>query len=254
MRKIFLGVVSALALSPTVSAGAADLPARTYSKAPAMIPSPLYDWSGFYIGLNGGGGSANTCWDFLADAFGDLPGPEGCHNATGGTFGGQIGYRWQAANWVFGVEGQGNWADFKGNNVSLLFSPNFNQSQVNSFGLLTGQIGYAWNNVLFFVKGGAAVTGNRYDAFSSAGGFPLASASESRWGGTLGAGIEFGFARDWSLGVEYDHLFMGTRNLNFTDPTGAFFQTESIRQDVDIGLVRLNYRFGGWGAPVTARF
>ena len=254
MRKIFLGVISALALSPTVSAGAAELPARTYSKAPAMVPSPLYDWSGFYIGLNGGGGSANACWDFLADAFGDLPGLEGCHNATGGTFGGQIGYRWQAANWVFGVEGQGNWADFKGNNVSLLFSPNLNQSQVNSFGLLTGQIGYAWNNVLFFVKGGAAVTGNRYDAFSSAGGVPLASASESRWGGTLGAGIEFGFARDWSLGVEYDHLFMGTRNLNFTDPTGAFFQTESIRQDVDIGLVRLNYRFGGWGAPMTARY
>ena len=254
MRKIFLGVISALALSPTVSAGAADLPARTYSKAPAMVPSPLYDWSGFYIGLNGGGGSANTCWDFLGDAFGDFPGPEGCHNATGGTFGGQIGYRWQAANWVFGVEGQGNWADFKGNNVSLLFSPNLNQSQVNSFGLLTGQIGYARNNVLFFVKGGAAVTGNRYDAFSSAGGVPLASASESRWGGTLGAGIEFGFARDWSLGVEYDHLFMGTRNLNFTDPTGAFFQTESIRQDVDIGLVRLNYRFGGWGAPMTARY
>ena len=254
MRKIILGAISALALSPTVSAGAADLAARTYSKPPAMVPSPLYDWSGFYIGLNGGGGSANTCWDFLADAFGDFPGPEGCHNATGGTFGGQIGYRWQAANWVFGVEGQGNWADFKGNNVSLLFSPNVNQSQVNSFGLLTGQIGYAWNNVLLFVKGGAAVTGNRYDAFSSGGGFPLAPASESRWGGTLGAGIEFGFARDWSLGVEYNHLFMGTRNLNLTDPTGAFFQSESIRQDVDIGLVRLNYRFGGWGAPVTARY
>ena len=105
-----------------------------------------------------------------------------------------------------------------------------------------------------FAKGGAAVPGNRSAAFSSAGGFPRASASESRWGGTLGAGIEFGFARDWSLGVEYDHLFMGTRNLNFTDPTGAFFQTESIRQDVDIGLVRLNYRFGGWGAPMMARY
>ena len=251
MKKILIAF-SALAMG-TAAASAADLPVYRSAPPPAVV-APLYNWSGFYIGLNGGGGSANTCWDFLGDAFGDFPGPEGCHNATGGTFGGQIGYRWQAANWVFGVEGQGNWADFKGNNVSLLFSPNLNQSQVNSFGLLTGQIGYAWNNVLFFVKGGAAVTGNRYDAFSSAGGVPLASASESRWGGTLGAGIEFGFARDWSLGVEYDHLFMGTRNLNFTDPTGAFFQTESIRQDVDIGLVRLNYRFGGWGAPMTARY
>ena len=254
MRKIFLGVISAVALSPAVSASAADLPARTYSNAPAMVPSPLYDWSGFYIGLNGGGGSANTCWDFVADAFGDPPGPEGCHNATGGTAGGQVGYRWQMTNWVFGVEGQGNWADFKGSNVSQLFVPNFNQSQLDSFGLITGQVGYALNNVLLYVKGGAAVTGNRYDAFLGGGGFPLATASETRWGGTVGAGVEFGFARDWSVGVEYDHLFMGTRNLNFTDPTGAFFQTESIRQDVDIGLVRLNYRFGGWGAPVTARY
>jgi opacity protein-like surface antigen len=254
MRKIFLGVVSALALSQSVPARAADLPAKAYPTAPAMVPSPIYDWSGFYIGLNGGGGSAHKCWDFVADAFGDLPGPEGCHDATGGTIGGQIGYRWQVANWVFGVEGQGNWANFKGNNVSFLFAPDYNQSSVDGFGLITAQFGYAWNNVLFYFKGGAAVSGDKYDAFSGITGLSMASASETRWGGTLGAGVEFGFAPNWSLGVEYDHLFMGTRGLNFTDPTGAFFETENIRQDVDIGLVRLNYRFGGWGGPVTARY
>ena len=154
----------------------------------------------------------------------------------------------------FGVEGQGNWADFSGSNVSLLFSPDFNRSRVDSFGLITGQVGYAWNNVLLYVKGGAAVTGDRYDAFSGTTGLALASTSDTRWGGTVGAGLEFGFAPNWSMGVEYDHLFMGTRNVNFNDPTGAFFQTESISQDVDIGLVRLNYRFGGWGAPVTAHY
>jgi opacity protein-like surface antigen len=254
MRKIFLGVVGALALSQSVPARAADLPAKAYPTAPAMVTSPIYDWSGFYIGLNGGGGSAHKCWDFVADAFGDLPGPEGCHDATGGTIGGQIGYRWQVANWVFGVEGQGNWANFRGNNVSFLFAPDYNQSSVDGFGLITAQFGYAWNNVLFYFKGGAAVSGDKYDAFSGITGLSMASASETRWGGTLGAGVEFGFAPNWSLGVEYDHLFMGTRGLNFTDPTGAFFETENIRQDVDIGLVRLNYRFGGWGGPVTARY
>jgi opacity protein-like surface antigen len=253
MRTIFLGIMGAMALSLSAPARAADLPARVYPKAPAVVPSPLYDWSGFYIGLNGGGGSARKCWDLVGDAFGSLPGPEGCHDAAGGTFGGQIGYRWQMANWVFGVEGQGNWANFKGNNVSLLFAPNFNQSRVDGFGLITGQFGYAWDNVLFYFKGGAAVTGDRYDAFAAPG-LALASASETRWGGTVGAGVEVGFARAWSVGVEYDHLFMGTRSVNFTDPTGAFFQNENIRQDVDIGLVRLNYRFGGWGAPVTARY
>jgi outer membrane immunogenic protein len=254
MKKIFLGVIGAAVLSPFVAAHAADLPARTYPKAPAMVPSPAYDWSGFYIGINGGGGSAHKCWDLVSDAFGDFPGPEGCHDATGGTIGGQIGYRWQIANWVFGVEGQGNWANFKGNNVSFLFAPDFNQSRVNGFGLITGQFGYAWNNVLFYVKGGAAVTGDKYDAFSGATGLSLASANETRWGGTVGTGVEVGFAQNWSVGVEYDHLFMGTRSINLSDPTGAFFQTDNIRQDVDLGLVRLNYRFGGWGGPVTARY
>jgi len=70
----------------------------------------------------------------------------------------------------------------------------------------------------------------------------------------VGVGFEYGFGPGWSVGVEYDHLFMGTRSINLSDPTGAFFQTDNIRQDVDLGLVRLNYRFGGWGGPVTARY
>jgi opacity protein-like surface antigen len=254
MRRVYLGIITVVLSSLSVQAHAADLPARAYPAAPAMVPSPIYDWSGFYLGINGGGGSARNCWSLVTDAFGDLPGDEGCHDATGGTVGGQIGYRWQSANWVFGVEGQGNWADFKGNNVSLLFGPDSNQSRVDGFGLITGQVGYALDNVLFYVKGGAAVTGNKYDAISGADGSTLGSASETRWGGAIGAGAEFGFTPNWSVGVEYNHLFMGTHSATLTDPTGAFLETESIRQDVDIGLVRLNYRFGGWGAPVAARY
>jgi outer membrane immunogenic protein len=111
-----------------------------------------------------------------------------------------------------------NWADFSGSNVSFLFAPDFNRTRVDAFGLITGQIGYAWNNVLFYAKGGAAVTGDKYDAFSGRTGLLLASANETRWGGTLGAGLEFGFARNWSLGVEYDHLFMGSRDITLTAP------------------------------------
>ena len=94
------------------------------------------------------------------------------------------------------------------------------------------------------VKGGAGVIGNRYNAFDGTGAL-LASADETRWGGTVGAGLEFGFAPSWSIGVEYDHTFTGSRNINLTDPTGAFFETEHISQDVDMALVRLNYRFNG---------
>jgi outer membrane immunogenic protein len=87
-------------------ASAADLAARPYTKAPAPMIAAAYDWSGFYIGLNGGGASTHQCWTIINNNGNAVtPNSEGCHNGTGGLAGGQIGYRWQAANWVFGVEG-----------------------------------------------------------------------------------------------------------------------------------------------------
>ncbi len=77
------------------------------------------------------------------------------------------------------------------------------------------------------------------------------TASETRWGGTIGAGLEYGFAPNWSVGIEYDHIFLGGRDVGFTDFTGALTSIDHITQNVDMGLVRLNYRFGG---PVVARY
>src|SRR5438105_4807498 len=101
MKKVLAAAAATLALALSVPASAADLAARPYTKAPAPMVAAIYDWSGFYIGINGGGGSSHKCWDFVTPATGVLVG-EGCHNATGGTVGGQIGYRWQSASWVFG--------------------------------------------------------------------------------------------------------------------------------------------------------
>jgi outer membrane immunogenic protein len=259
MKKILLGAAGlVVALGMATSAAAADL-GVPYTKAPVMIPA-IYDWSGFYVGLNGGGGSSHDCWNITNDNITPL-GPispsfrEGCHDATGGTVGGQIGYRWQSAAWVFGIEGQGNWADFKGSSVSAYPFPvgMTNETRVNAFGLLTGQVGYSWNNVLWYVKGGAAVTSNEYNGNITAAGVRFDTANESnRWGGTVGTGLEFSFAPDWSVAVEYDHLFMGTRTTNFTSVTaGGPTRMDSISQDVDIGTVRVNYR---WGGPVIAKY
>ncbi|MBR0715782.1 outer membrane protein [Bradyrhizobium liaoningense] len=239
MKKTLLLVTASLvALGAAAPAVAADLAARPYTKAPAMVAA-IYDWSGFYIGINGGGGSAHTTWDFVGT------GSEGSHNATGGTVGGQVGYRWQSGQFVFGVEGQGNWADFSGDNASALFATR-NRTKIDSFGLITGQVGYAWNNVLAYVKGGAAVVGDKYE-ISSAAGVLLASTSQTRWGGTIGAGLEVGFAPNWSVGVEYNHIFLADKDVTFA----GFAGTERIRQDVDMGLVRLNYKFGG---PIIAKY
>src|SRR5271154_6307223 len=117
MKKVLLGVIGLIALG-AAPAVAADLPAAPYKAPPPMIAA-IYDWSGFYLGINGGGGSSRDCWTATSNNGVALPNvSEGCHNATGGMVGGQIGYRWQAASWVFGVEGQGDWADLKGSNPS----------------------------------------------------------------------------------------------------------------------------------------
>ena len=161
MNKFALGMLAAVAM--TGSASAADLAARPYTKAPPVV-AVVYNWSGFYIGANGGWGQAhrNPHINVLGVDF-DL----GSHDADGGTAGGQIGYRWQSGAWVFGVEAQGNWADIRGShNLTVLGVPvpgTIGRSKLDSFGLFTGQVGYAWNNALLYVKGGAAVTDNRYN-------------------------------------------------------------------------------------------
>ena len=252
MKKFLLGIAGVIALAAPASA--ADLAARPYAQPPAMIAT-VYDWSGFYVGANGGWASSHKCWDNIT-AAGVFVVAEGCHNATGGVVGGQIGYRWQTGAWVFGVEGQGDWANLRGRSISTAFPTNTNETRINAFGLMTGQVGFAANNVLLYVKGGAAVVGDDYRIFQTTTNLVATNTvSDIRWGGTVGAGIEYGFTPNWSAGVEYNHLFMGSRNNTFVSngvlaPAGAQ-AFERIRQDVDTVTARVNYR---WGGPVVAKY
>ena len=228
-------------------ASASDLPVRTYTKAPA-IAAP-YDWSGFYIGANAGVASSRFNWFFTDDPT--APGPagnEGAHSSTGAVAGGQIGYNWQMSSWVFGVEAQGDWTKLKGQSASQFFPGFINRSRVDALGFFTGRAGYAWNNTLLYVKGGAVVARNFFDYFGLA---PGTAPSENRRGGVLGAGLEYGFAPNWSLGVEYLHGFFGTRHISFVQ-TGPFgLPSDDISQSLDMVTARINYRFGG---PVVARY
>jgi outer membrane immunogenic protein len=254
MKKFLLGTVGLLALGMAAPATAADMAARPYTKAPPPIIAPIYDWTGFYIGANGGWGQNRNCVDFVGVA-GTVVG-EGCRERFGGLVGGQIGYRWQASQWVFGVEAQGDWADLSNQRVSLINPAFSTRTKTDGIGLFTGQIGYAWNASLFYVKGGAAVTSNRFTILDTLTGTELAAASATRWGGTVGVGWEYGFAPNWSAGIEYDHLFMGHANNSFSvvNPINAAFLNNRISQDVDMVTLRINYRFGGYGSPVVARY
>jgi outer membrane immunogenic protein len=260
MKTILLVTVSFAALA-TAPALAADFAARPYAKAPAPIMAPLPSWAGFYVGVNGGADWSRNCWTQTAISGITLAAAqsEGCHSATSGVAGGQLGYRWQANNWVFGVEAQGDWTDLKASNASIARSAVgiTNSTKTDAIGLFTGQVGYAWSTVLWYVKGGAALTHNKYTGTANAAapfvpGTFLDSASETRWGGTVGAGVEYAFAPGWSVAAEYDHLFMGRRDVAFPANPGVLLsRTDSIKQDVDMATVRVNYRFG---SPVIARY
>jgi outer membrane immunogenic protein len=100
MNKLLPGMIGLIALGVAAPAAAADLQASPYyTKAPVLTPA-MYDWSGFYVGLNGGGGSVNNCLSATNNVGVPIvpAAPEGCNNATGGTVGGQVGYRWQMSS------------------------------------------------------------------------------------------------------------------------------------------------------------
>jgi outer membrane immunogenic protein len=249
MKKFLLGTVGLVALGMFAPASAADMAVKA---APPPVVAPIYNWGGFYIGGNGGWGESRNCWDFIPVGGAVIPG--GCSDRSGGLVGGQLGYRWQTGEFVLGLEGQGDWADLSSSRVSLINPAFMTRTRVDGLGLFTGQIGYAWNATLLYLKGGAAVTGNSFDILTTAGNVSVASASSTRWGGAVGVGGEYGFAPNWSVGLEYDHLFMGNANNSFSvaNPivAGAL---NRISQDVDMVTLRFNYRFG-WGNPVVARY
>ena len=248
MKKILLSATALVAIGIAAPASAADL-GRPYTKAAPMMAA-MYDWSGFYIGANGGWGSSHdsrtniTTSTFL-----------GSYDATGAVAGGQIGYRWQTGPWVFGLEAQGDWADLHGTTQNLGNVNNQLRSTLDAFGLFTGQVGYAWNNALLYVKGGAAVTDRRYEFIANATGALAASQGyETRWSPTVGVGLEYGFAPNWSAAVEYDHIFEGHHDMTFITPAGLLAgggSTYNSGGDTDLVTVRVNYR---WGGPVIAKY
>ncbi len=99
MKRMLLGAVALLALGAMAPAVAADLPPTPYSKVPVAMMPAIYDWSGVYVGFNGGWGTASRCWDQIA-VSGALT-PEGCHNTSGGFCGWPGGL--SLADWRVGM-------------------------------------------------------------------------------------------------------------------------------------------------------
>jgi len=243
MKKLLLSTVALVALGATVPALAADLGTRQpYTKAPAYM-APIYNWTGFYIGGHIGG------------AFGANNGFAGTTNSgnSGSFLGGvQAGADYQfASNLVAGVEGQYSWLASNTNSVTfpgaggLVY--NNNQRGLGSF---TGRFGYTWGPGLIYAKGGYAYSD--YNQSLTLAGVPQAFALNGSHhdGYTVGAGIEYMFAPNWSAKVEYQYYDFGKTSFVTPALLTAFGSTRNSENTVKAGI---NYRFN-WGGPVVAKY
>src|SRR4051795_12376427 len=118
--RILTGTIAALVVGLASSAYAADLPVKAH---PAPVMAPVWNWTGFYIGINGGysWGHSSRDLNFFNPLNGVAlaTGTGGGRNMDGGLFGGQIGYNWQVSSWVFGLEFDAQWTGQRGSTTAL---------------------------------------------------------------------------------------------------------------------------------------
>jgi outer membrane immunogenic protein len=261
MKSLSLAV-SILALS-VVAASAADLAARPYTKAPVAVVSPVYNWTGFYVGVHGGGDWFNKDWSTSTSNIAGCVGPcgesVGGHNGSSWLVGGQAGFNYQIASWVIGVEAQASWTDLNGQNLftqpTLAANGFIGHSKTDGLGTLAVRFGYAVDRTLIFVKGGGAWARDRF--LVSLNLFPegAQAATDDRYGWMVGVGLEYALAGNWSVKAEYNHLDFGTRTetLNPLPTCGCVAFQYDVRQTIDLVKAGVNYRFN-WNGPVVAKY
>jgi outer membrane immunogenic protein len=255
MKKILLaGTAVGAVLSSLLAAHAADLARPVPMYRPAPVPVVTYfTWTGCYVGGNGGGVWARKEWINEVPGFAGTS--LGTHDANGWLAGVQGGCNYQTGSWVFGIQGDYDWANATGSNANALFPVTTDQSTIRSLASVTGRIGYAWDRFLLYAKGGGAWERDDYSVLI--GGSTLATASETRGGWTVGVGGEYAFL-DWLTGfVEYDYYDFGTRTNTFATCTVAACGAVSFPVDVkdtkNVFKVGLNFKFGPT-APLLGRY
>jgi outer membrane immunogenic protein len=264
MRKaIFAGAgmfALAAALQPAAAADLPAAPAPVYRAPPTVV---IFNWSGFYFGVHGGGGWGSKDTTAVAYPFaGATVAPDAATvDISGWLAGGQFGGNYQVGMWVFGVEAQASWADLTGNaactststtgGIATALSANCS-AKVNALGTVAGRLGVAFDRTLIYAKGGAAWTNDKHEHTSSIALLPTFTSNHTRWGWMVGGGLEFGFTDNWSAVIEYNYLDLGTRHVSFTDTTGLVRLNADISERIHIAKVGINYRIGG--STVAVRY
>ena len=259
MKKLAFGMLAAVAM--TGSAFAADMAPR-YAKAPPPPPVVVYSWTGCYIGGNVGGGWARTSQSQIAKVGGAaiIPNTD-FGSSTGSDFvgGGQIGCDYQFANnWVVGIQAMYDYGRISSSHVIPAFPTFISNVQVRDMWTVTGRVGYLFTpQLLGYVKGGGAWTSADYVVngtvpvtFNSENAF---GASRSGW--TVGGGLEWMFARGWSVFGEFNYMDFGRRDINFVAAPGTVGAPDVVRTKLEVEqfLVGVNYKFN-WAQPVVAKY
>lgn len=227
----FLAAASAPALAADLGA-----PPRPPLAAPL---APSFSWTGFYIGGNIGGG-----WSKFSGTDPTFPaGGSTSIQGSGFLAGGQLGFNYQIGNVVLGAEGSYDWSGTKisdggpfGGGAGLTVT-----DKNDYVATAAGRLGYAFDRLLVFGKGGVAWTRDKLDANDGLGG--TASGSFGRTGWLAGLGVEYAILPNWSLKLEYDYLKFGQVNELPTTTGGLGVTPALVKLDMQLVQLGLNYRF-----------
>ncbi|MPZ39796.1 MAG: outer membrane beta-barrel protein [Rhizobiales bacterium] len=217
IKGILLASAAGVAFMP--GAQAADLPAKAYPMAAPVAPS----WAGFYIGLHAGGASQKGNIAFETTEY----------NTVSFVGGGQIGYNWQAGNFVFGLEADGSWLS-KGKYLKV--GNDSYGTHLSWLSTARGRFGAAFGNWHLYATAGAAFAKVKVsDCCIPSGMF---SHSKTRVGWTVGGGAEHMLTRNWVVGAELLYVDFGQTN----HPFGGKTLTATTNSAV-VGRAKLNYKF-----------
>jgi len=224
--KIFGTALAAFGfLASSFSAQAADIPHPVFKGVHPVIA--YYNWTGFYVGVNGGYGWGTSNWSAI---------PTANNKPKGWLAGGTVGYNYQTGSIVWGVEADWDWSNVKG---TATCAPGVICSTEDRWlATVRGRLGYAFDRWLPYVTGGGAFGNVRASINVPTFGF-MDSASKNLFGWTIGAGIEYAFLSNWSAKLEYLYVDLGSFN------TGPLPLVNNVSFKENILRVGLNYKFSG---------
>ena len=248
-----VAVVFVLCFGSGSAALAADLPGL--APVPAKVAGPaVYDWTGFYIG-----GNLSAGWSGLSGTnFSDTIGSS-FNAATNVQFlgGGQVGVNYQfSGGVVVGAEAMFDWLTVSHNNPVTAtdptgpFSANIGPVDARWLTTATAKLGYAWDRVLLYVKGGGAWVATTSPSISVTGTpasfTSVSNTTVSTW--TAGFGLEWAFSGNWSARAEYDYIALPSQSLTVAPATPTFGGDviSFNNRNLSIFTAAINYKFGSW--------